>query len=907
MTGVTRSVAVRLSAEVSGLVRGYQQAKTTTLDFAAANTQALQEVGDQAGKIGLVAAAGVAVAVKRFSDFDAAMSSVAAASGETGQSLAELRDLALELGAASQYSAAEAAEGIENLSKAGVQTQDILGGALKGSLDLAAAGQIAVGDAAEYMATALTQFSLAGSEATHVADLLAAGAGKAQGEVADMALALDYAGVPAANLGVSIEQTAGAVALLAKNGIIGEKAGTSLRGMLASLTSPSTVAAQTMKNLSIEVFDAQGNFIGLDGVAGQLRKRLNGLTQEERAYALGKIFGNEQMQAANVLYREGARGVRDWTREVNDSGFAAEQAAQKTDNLNGDIERLGGALDSLFIGSASGANGPLRQSVQTLTSLVELIDALPDPVKATGLGMLALAGAVGLLAFAGTRAITAVAATKANLATLRAEAAKTDLALRNMDLSMGGVARKIGRAAAPIAGIALATSEVGDSFEFTNSASLALMGTLAGPFGAALGGVTGLALDLAAANNDAADALERADNALNSGNAEAQTAAMEELYKVLNDINSPGLIDKIRGNLGELLGGEYSPEKAGVLAALADLDRALRDTSPPADGLAELMGEALAPAMGQTAEQFGLAADSVDEFSKSLDPLFKILDRRDSLRDYEASLRDLTETVKENGQKWDTSTEKGAENQAMLDGVARAALDAAKSLKATERVKFLSQVADDIRERAEQLNIPKEQIRVIIDLLERANKTESRPKVKNRGTKEAKEELDDLEDQFRFLDQFAANPKLDVDTTRAERALERVWDRVQDVLQAFTGAVSFDPPSAADGRSGRRRGGAGGAGGGGGGSSTSGGGRAGGASGSRAMSSSFGGATVMSAPAPVSRVDGTIRLADDDLSRLAGAVAQARPLYGDIKVYGDNSLRRELARNRKVNGGGVSF
>ena len=191
----------------------------------------------------MVVAAGFGAAVAKFAEFDAQMSAAAAATGATGDELTTLRDAAVKAGADTQYSATEAATAITELSKAGLDATQILGGGLTGALNLAAAGQMAVGDAAETMATGLAQFHLDGSEASHVADLLAAGAGKAQGEVSDMALALDYAGIPAHQLGLSIEETAGTIALFAKNGLIGEKAGTSLRGMLSAIVSPSTVAA----------------------------------------------------------------------------------------------------------------------------------------------------------------------------------------------------------------------------------------------------------------------------------------------------------------------------------------------------------------------------------------------------------------------------------------------------------------------------------------------------------------------------------------------------------------------------------------------------------------------------------------------------------------------------------------
>ena len=176
-------------------------------------------------------------------------------------------------GADTKFSASEAAGAIEQLAKAGVSTRDILDGGLTGSLNLAAAGSIDVGEAAETAASAMTQFGLSGSDVTHVADLLAAGAGKAQGGVTDLAYALKYAGVPAHALGVSIEETTGVLAEFASAGILGEQAGTTLRSMLLSLSAPTTRAKSPDGGLRDQPVRRAGPVRGLRGGGGSAAGR----------------------------------------------------------------------------------------------------------------------------------------------------------------------------------------------------------------------------------------------------------------------------------------------------------------------------------------------------------------------------------------------------------------------------------------------------------------------------------------------------------------------------------------------------------------------------------------------------------------------------------------------------------
>lgn len=400
-----RTVAVALRAEISQYVAGMSQASAATMrvgESARASQETASKHFDLAGKAGIIAGgaivAGLGMAINASMQFEQSMSAVQAATHATAGTMSDLRAAAIKAGADTAYSATEAADAITEMSKAGVSAKDIMGGGLKGALSLAAAGQLDVADAAGIAATAMQQFHLAGSDLPHVADLLAAGAGKAMGSVQDLSVALKYVGPVAAGMGVSIEETTGTLALFASQGILSDQAGTSLRGMLTALTSPSKLAAAEMSDLGINVFNAQGNFVGLDGVAGQLHDSLSGLSEAQRSQALGMIFGNEQITAARVLYQGGSQAVEDWTSKVNDSGYAAETAAAMQDNLRGDIEKLGGSFQTLLINIGSGAQGPLRDITQMFTGLLNATSGLVDVFASIPGPAIAMAGALGGIA-----------------------------------------------------------------------------------------------------------------------------------------------------------------------------------------------------------------------------------------------------------------------------------------------------------------------------------------------------------------------------------------------------------------------------------------------------------------------------------------------------------------------------
>lgn len=405
--GLNRNITVRLLADTSNFtagmakVSGESQKTATTMEAAGGKTK-LITTGIAAA--GIAATALGVAAIKMAADFDASMSTVQANTGASADEMNQLRQAAIDAGADTIYSATESADAINELGKAGLSTSDILSGGLSGALNLAASDGMAVGDAAELMATTLKQFNLTGAQSSQVADALAAGAGKAVGSAHDLGLALNQAGMVSHSFGISMQETTGTLAAFANSGMIGSDAGTSLKTMLISLANPSTKAENLMKELGINAYDAQGNFIGLSGLAGVLKDKLSGLSQEQRNQALATIFGTDAIRAANVLYEQGAEGIDDWTKAVSESGFAAEQAAAKNNNLKGDLENLSGSFESLMISLGEGGQGPLRSLVQTLDTLVDAFGQLPAPVQqgivlltAMGGGFTALHSAMGPL------------------------------------------------------------------------------------------------------------------------------------------------------------------------------------------------------------------------------------------------------------------------------------------------------------------------------------------------------------------------------------------------------------------------------------------------------------------------------------------------------------------------------
>lgn len=530
-----QNIVIRLMADTAS----YEAAMTRAGSTARTVASGMEHTGRKSALIasgmtvaGLAVAAFGVAAVKMAADFDQQMSTVQANTGATSAQMDQLRAAAIEAGASTVYSASDSADAINDLGKAGMSVTDILTGGLSGALNLAASDGMAVGDAAEYMANALSMFHLKGSQASQVADTLAAGAGKAVGNVSDFGEALNNCGAQANSFGMNVQETTGVLALFAQNGTIGAEAGTQLNSMLMKLAAPSTEAANTMKELGISAYDAQHHFVGMANFAGQLQKAEKNLTDEQRNQANATIFGSYAIKAANYLYEAGESGVNKWTKAVSESGYAAEQAAAKNNNLKGDLENLSGSMESLMISVGEGAQGPLRKMIQGLDTLVDTFAGLPSGAQQTIVVMASLAGVFGAVhkAAGNLNGSTSTMANNIGLAIDPIQRVKTALASAQTAFQMFKASSMSASEQMEAFGTSASKAQLKTAgFKAIGSSVMSLLG---GPWGIALA-VAGAALSaFISRQQKAKEATEQLQSALESGSSISETIA--SAYQKMN-------------------------------------------------------------------------------------------------------------------------------------------------------------------------------------------------------------------------------------------------------------------------------------------------------------------------------------------------------------------------------------
>lgn len=313
-------------------------------------------------------------------NFDAQISSIKALTGATGAELEKIKNASLQAGKDTKFSALEAAQGFEELLKAGIPLDAIFSGGLTGALDLAVAGGIAVRDAAEIASTGLNTFAKDGLVVAEVGNILAGAANVSATNVSELKFALSSVGVVAAQSGQSLIGTSTALALFAQNGLKGSDAGTSLKTFLNNLIPTTKKASETLMDLGIVTADgtnkfinANGSFKGLKDITQILNDSTKNLTESQKSLALETIFGSDAIRAAGILSKTTGTEFDRLSENILKIK-AADVAKEKLNNLKGAFETLKGSIETNQILLLGGLQPALTQLTKGFDGFINSID-----------------------------------------------------------------------------------------------------------------------------------------------------------------------------------------------------------------------------------------------------------------------------------------------------------------------------------------------------------------------------------------------------------------------------------------------------------------------------------------------------------------------------------------------------
>lgn len=267
----------------------------------------------------------------------------------TGESLENMSELALYTGKETIFSATEAAQAMSYLAKGGMTQAQIEAGALDATVRLAAAGQLDLADAAKVTAQAIAAFQLDAEDATKVADALAGAATNSVSSVQGISTGFTQAASWARAAGWSINDVAGALALLSDYGLEAEMGGTALRNVLLRLAAPTDDAAAAMQEYGIEVRDADGHMKSAVEVVDILARQLGGLNDADRDAIVKTIFGTRGANAALALVDAGSAALQGYIDKTNELGAAERMAQAQLGELGWALEYLRGEAETAVV------------------------------------------------------------------------------------------------------------------------------------------------------------------------------------------------------------------------------------------------------------------------------------------------------------------------------------------------------------------------------------------------------------------------------------------------------------------------------------------------------------------------------------------------------------------------------
>lgn len=307
-------------------------------------------------------------------DFESAMSKVGAVSGASAEEMQQLTDKAKEMGENTKFSATESAEAFNYMAMAGWKTSEMLDG-IEGVMNLAAASGADLATTSDIVTDALTAMGYGAKDAGRLADVMASASSNANTNVEMMGSTFQYVAPLIGALGMSMEDTAVAIGLMANAGVKGDKAGTALRSTLNRLSAPPKECAEEMEKLGLSLTDSDGKMKSLQQVIIELRGAFRGLSETEKTAAAKHIAGAEAMSGLLAIVNASDQDFQKLTYAINNSSGAAEEMAKTmNDNVGGQLTLLRSKIEGIMIKLFERASDSMKQGIETVGETLDKVD-----------------------------------------------------------------------------------------------------------------------------------------------------------------------------------------------------------------------------------------------------------------------------------------------------------------------------------------------------------------------------------------------------------------------------------------------------------------------------------------------------------------------------------------------------
>jgi len=326
----------------------------------------VKRLGIAIAAVGALAVTGsLAAGVKIFTEYEQSMAKVKAVSGATEEEFRKLDEIAREMGRTTVFTARQSAEALSFMAMAGLDANESIA-ALPDVLNLAAAGQLELGTAADIVTNVMAGYGIAAEDLTKAVDVMTVGFTSANTDLQQLGEAFKFAGPVANAAGIDFEETAAALSLLGNAGFQSSLAGTALRGAITRLLNPTDEARAILERLGVTVVDSEGKMLPLVEIIRQFEGA--GLTAADAM----AIFGQRAGPGMLALIEQGSGALEQLTLEMQNSGGTAESIAQtQLDTFQGKITLLKSALEGMAITLGEAVVPILQRLVEWITPVVQ--------------------------------------------------------------------------------------------------------------------------------------------------------------------------------------------------------------------------------------------------------------------------------------------------------------------------------------------------------------------------------------------------------------------------------------------------------------------------------------------------------------------------------------------------------
>ena len=362
------SISFRFTADTAKFTAGVKQAGKTLVDF----EDRIKSIGLKAG----VAFAGLGYSIKKvvdvFAPFQAGMERAGAIMGVGSEHVKQLSDRALDLAKTTKFTGTEVSQAYNFMAMAGMDFNTTMA-SIEPTLQLAQAGALGLGDAANIVTGVMAGFGKQASELGGINDILAKVITSTKTDVSGLGQSFQKVGSIANAAGLEFREVAAALGLLGQQNMVGAEAGTALKTAIAKMLNPVGDAKNEIERLGISFKNSDGSLRSLTDIVGQFQRSGADMT------SLVKIFGTRGMLPMTILVEQGAEALSALDAKLADSGGLAQRLADKEmATLSGALNSMKASVEAATVKIGEGFEPFVRVAAKAVSDFSDAVAASPE-------------------------------------------------------------------------------------------------------------------------------------------------------------------------------------------------------------------------------------------------------------------------------------------------------------------------------------------------------------------------------------------------------------------------------------------------------------------------------------------------------------------------------------------------